>query len=90
VWSVRKRQWWVVTLARAVRDPHTDLDEDEIAAALREKVPDVADRPEAWLSRLLAAKHERERASPTPGTGAYSPPEDWTGRDHVLLRRETD
>jgi len=44
VWSVRKRQWWVVTLARAVRDPHTDLDEDEIAAALREKVPDVADR----------------------------------------------
>ena len=90
VWSVRRRQWWVIVLARAARDEHTDVDEDEITAALRENVPDVADRPEAWLTRLLAAKHERTRASPSPGKGAYSAPEDWSDRDHVLPGRESE
>lgn len=64
VWSVRQRQWWTVDLARAIRDEHTPLTEEEIIAALEETVPDVADKPNLWLSRLLGRKRQEQKADP--------------------------
>jgi len=79
VWSVRQRQDWVLLLGRAARDEHTPVTEEEIMAAFEAAVPDVADRPQAWLTRLLAQKRRAARDSTqrAGGSSGMMPVSDW-------------
>ncbi len=78
VWSVHQRQQWCVALERPIRDEHTDVDADEMLDLLRENVPDVADRPDAWLRRMLARKGAAKRDA-SSGRG-MAPVSDWASR----------
>lgn len=79
VWSVRQRQDWVLLLGRAARDEHTPVTEDEILEAFETTVPDVADRPQAWLTRLLAQKRQvaRESTQRAGSSSGMMPVSDW-------------